>query len=68
MPDDAMGKAEPEAIDPTDAPSPTPSQIAREAALRAAAAMRSHVQGKAKEIDPERSGQLAPSHTPGRGD
>jgi hypothetical protein len=44
----------------------TPSEIARQAAVEAAAAMKETIQGKATHLEPERSGQLSPSHTPGR--
>jgi hypothetical protein len=44
----------------------SPSEIARQAAVEAANAMKTHIQGKPVEMDLERSGQLSPSHTPGR--
>jgi hypothetical protein len=46
---------------------PSSSEIARLAASEAAAAMLEHIRGKPQDIEPVRSGQLSPPHTPGRG-
>lgn len=55
---------------PKDQPKPpvklTPGEIARQAAEEAAEAMKRHIQGRPSDIEPERSGQLSPPHTPGR--
>lgn len=45
----------------------SPSELARQAAVEAGAALKAAIKGDVEEIAPERSGQLSPPHTPGRG-
>jgi len=49
-----------------DTPNLSPSEIAEREAVRPGVVLNQYVQGPVVDIAPERSGQLSPSHTPGR--